>query len=75
MHCFIQKKSASEVRRILVETYVDNALSDTISRDCLPRYSKIILEDKAIADLLKIYLNHVFKKTIKIVIFKYQEEA
>ena len=32
MHYFIQNKSAAEARRILVETYGDDALSDTTSR-------------------------------------------
>ena len=32
-HYFIQKKSAAEAHRILVETYGDNALSDTTCRD------------------------------------------
>ena len=33
LHYFIQNKSASEAHRILVETYGDNALSDTTSRN------------------------------------------
>ena len=33
LHYFIQNKSAAEAHGILVETYGDNALSDTTSRD------------------------------------------
>ena len=33
LHYFIQNKSASEAHKILVETYGDNALSDTTCRD------------------------------------------
>ncbi|KAG5324063.1 MOS1T transposase, partial [Pseudoatta argentina] len=33
LHYFIQKKSAAEAHRILVQTYGDNALSDTTCRD------------------------------------------
>ena len=32
LHYFIQNKSAAEARRILVEIYGDNALSDTTCR-------------------------------------------
>jgi len=32
LHYFIQNKSAAEAHRILVKTYVDNALSDTTCR-------------------------------------------
>ena len=33
LHYFIQNKSAAKAHRILVETYGDNALSDTTCRD------------------------------------------
>ena len=33
LHYFILNKSAAEARRILVETYSDNALSDTTGGD------------------------------------------
>ena len=33
LHYFIQNKFATEAHRILVETYGDNALSDTTCRD------------------------------------------
>ena len=33
LHYFIQNKSAVEAHRILIETYGDNALSDTTRRD------------------------------------------
>ena len=33
LHYFIQNESAAEAHRILVETYGDNALSDTTRRD------------------------------------------
>ena len=38
MHYFIQNKSADEAHRILVETYSDNALSDTTCRDWFRRF-------------------------------------
>ncbi|KAG5322234.1 MOS1T transposase, partial [Pseudoatta argentina] len=39
LHYFIQKKSAAEAHRILVQTYGDNALSDTTcSRDWFRRF-------------------------------------
>ena len=38
LHYFIQNKSAAEVRRILVETYGDDALSDTTCRDWFRRF-------------------------------------
>ena len=37
LHYFIQNKSATKARRILVETYGDNALSDTTWGKCLSR--------------------------------------
>ena len=47
-HYFIQNKSAAEAHRILVETYGDNALSDTTCRDWFRRfkYNDFKLEDK-----------------------------
>ncbi|KAG5327120.1 MOS1T transposase, partial [Pseudoatta argentina] len=33
LHYFLQKKSAAEAHRILIQTYDDNALSDTTCRD------------------------------------------
>ena len=41
LHYFILKKSASEVHRFLVETYEDNALSDTMCRDWFRRSKNI----------------------------------
>ncbi|KAG5313201.1 KCD16 protein, partial [Pseudoatta argentina] len=48
LHYFIQKKSAAEAHRILVETYGDNALSDTTCRDWFRRFKNndFELEDK-----------------------------
>ena len=48
MHYFIQNKSAAEPHRILVETYGDNALSDTICSDWFRRFKNnhFKLEDK-----------------------------
>ena len=47
-HYFIQNKSAAEAHRILVETYGDNALSDTTCRDRFRRFKNndFKLEDK-----------------------------
>ncbi|KAG5325034.1 MOS1T transposase, partial [Pseudoatta argentina] len=38
LHYFIRKKSAVELHRILVQTYDDNALSDTTCRDWFRRF-------------------------------------
>ena len=38
LHYFTQNKSAAEAHRILVETYGDNALSDTTCRDWFRRF-------------------------------------
>ncbi|KAG5325487.1 MOS1T transposase, partial [Pseudoatta argentina] len=38
LHYFIQKKSAAEAHRILVQAYGDNALSDTTCRDWFRRF-------------------------------------
>ncbi|KAG5307775.1 MOS1T transposase, partial [Pseudoatta argentina] len=48
LHYFIQKKSAAETHRILVQTYGDNALSDTTCRDWFRRFKNndFELEDK-----------------------------
>ncbi|KAG5320406.1 MOS1T transposase, partial [Pseudoatta argentina] len=48
LHYFIQKKSAAEAHRILVQTYDDNALSDTACRDWFRRFKNndFELEDK-----------------------------
>ncbi|KAG5319288.1 MOS1T transposase, partial [Pseudoatta argentina] len=48
LHYFIQKKSAAEAHRILVQTYDDNALSDTTCRDWFRRFKNndFQLEDK-----------------------------
>ncbi|KAG5320966.1 MOS1T transposase, partial [Pseudoatta argentina] len=48
LHYFIQKKSAAEAHRILVQTYGDNALSDTTFRDWFRRFKNndFELEDK-----------------------------
>ncbi|KAG5319603.1 MOS1T transposase, partial [Pseudoatta argentina] len=48
LHYFIQKKSAAEAHRILVQTYGDNALSDTTCRDWFRRFKNndFQLEDK-----------------------------
>ncbi|KAG5308900.1 MOS1T transposase, partial [Pseudoatta argentina] len=48
LHYFIQKKSAAEAPRILVQTYGDNALSDTTCRDWFRRFKNndFQLEDK-----------------------------
>ncbi|KAG5316917.1 MOS1T transposase, partial [Pseudoatta argentina] len=48
LHCFIQKKSAAEAHRILVQTYGDNALSDTTCRDWFRRFKNndFVFEDK-----------------------------
>ncbi|KAG5316079.1 MOS1T transposase, partial [Pseudoatta argentina] len=48
LHYFIQKKSAAEAHRILVQTYGDNALSDTTCRDWFRRFKNndFALEDK-----------------------------
>ncbi|KAG5313071.1 MOS1T transposase, partial [Pseudoatta argentina] len=48
LHYFIQKKSAAEAHRIFVQTYGDNALSDTTCRDWFRRFKNndFQLEDK-----------------------------
>ncbi|KAG5320824.1 MOS1T transposase, partial [Pseudoatta argentina] len=48
LHYFIQKKSAAEAHRSLVQTYGDNALSDTTCRDWFRRFKNndFELEDK-----------------------------
>ncbi|KAG5321361.1 MOS1T transposase, partial [Pseudoatta argentina] len=48
LHYFIQKKSAAEAHRILVQTYGDNALSDTTCRDWFRGFKNndFELEDK-----------------------------
>ncbi|KAG5318056.1 MOS1T transposase, partial [Pseudoatta argentina] len=48
LHYFIQKKCAAEAHRILVQTYGDNALSDTTCRDWFRRFKNndFELEDK-----------------------------
>ncbi|KAG5327852.1 NUDC protein, partial [Pseudoatta argentina] len=48
LHHFIQKKSTAEAYRILVQTYGDNALSDTTCRDWFRRFKNndFELEDK-----------------------------
>lgn len=48
LHYFIQKKSAAEAHRILVETYGDNALSNTTCRDWFRRFKNndFEIEDK-----------------------------
>ncbi|KAG5322814.1 MOS1T transposase, partial [Pseudoatta argentina] len=48
LHYFIQKKSAAGAHRILVQTYNDNALSDTTCRDWFRRFKNndFELEDK-----------------------------
>ncbi|KAG5322394.1 MOS1T transposase, partial [Pseudoatta argentina] len=48
LYYFIQKKSAAEAHRILVQTYGDNALSDTTCRDWFRRFKNndVELEDK-----------------------------
>ncbi|KAG5313552.1 MOS1T transposase, partial [Pseudoatta argentina] len=48
LHYFIQKKSAAEAHRILVQTYGDDALSDTTCRDWFRRFKNndFQLEDK-----------------------------
>ncbi|KAG5327135.1 SRGEF factor, partial [Pseudoatta argentina] len=48
LHYFIQKNSAAEAHRILVQTYGDNALSDTTCRDWFRRFKNndFELEDK-----------------------------
>ena len=48
LHYFIQNKAAAEAYRILVETYGDNALSDTPCRDWFRRFKNndFKLEDK-----------------------------
>ncbi|KAG5319597.1 MOS1T transposase, partial [Pseudoatta argentina] len=48
LHYFIQKKSAAEAHRILVQPYGDNALSDTTCRDWFRRFKSndFELEDK-----------------------------
>ncbi|KAG5319591.1 MOS1T transposase, partial [Pseudoatta argentina] len=48
LHYFIQKESAAEAHRILVQTYGDNALSDTTCRDWFRRFKNndFELEDK-----------------------------
>ncbi|KAG5313536.1 MOS1T transposase, partial [Pseudoatta argentina] len=48
LHYFIQKKSAAEAHRILVQTYGDDALSDTTCRDWFRRFKNndFELEDK-----------------------------
>ncbi|KAG5324946.1 MOS1T transposase, partial [Pseudoatta argentina] len=48
LHYFIQKKSAAEAHRIIVQTYDDNALSDTTCRDWFRPFKNndFELEDK-----------------------------
>lgn len=38
MHCLIQKKSAAQAHRILVDAYGDQALSNTTCRDRFRRF-------------------------------------
>jgi len=38
LHYFFQKKSAAETHKILVETYGDYALSETVCKDCFRRF-------------------------------------
>lgn len=47
LHYFIQKKSAAEAHRILVETYDDNALSNTTCRDWFRRFKNNDFEIEA----------------------------
>ncbi|KAG5315238.1 MOS1T transposase, partial [Pseudoatta argentina] len=44
LHYFIQKKSAAEAHRILVQTYGDNALSDTTCRDWVNLSRELLLQ-------------------------------
>ena len=55
LHYFIQNKSAADARRILVETYGDNALSDRTCRDWFRRFKNndFKLEDKERSGALK----------------------
>ena len=48
LHYFIQNKSAAEAQRIFVETYGNDALSDTTCRDWFRRFKNndFKLEDK-----------------------------
>ena len=48
LHYFIQKKSAAEAHRILVETYGEHALSETTCRDWFRRFKNddFDLQDK-----------------------------
>ncbi|KAG5318377.1 MOS1T transposase, partial [Pseudoatta argentina] len=57
LHYFIQKKSAAEAHRILVQTYGDNALSDTTCRDWFQRFNNndFELEDKKRSGAPKIF--------------------
>ena len=54
-HSFIQKKSAAEAHRILVETYGDHALSETTCRDWFRRFKNkdFDVEDKERSGALK----------------------
>ncbi|KAG5309731.1 MOS1T transposase, partial [Pseudoatta argentina] len=57
LHYFIQKKSAAEAHRILVQTYGDTALSDTTCRDWFRRFKNndFELEDIERSGLLKLF--------------------
>ena len=63
-HYFIQNKSAAEAHRILVETYSDNALSDTTCRDWFRRFKNndFKLEDKERSGALKILKTKNWRK-------------
>ena len=57
LHQFIRNKSAAQAHRILVETYGDNALSDTTCRDWFRRFKNndFKLEDKGRSGAQKKY--------------------
>ena len=63
--CFIQNESAAEAHRILVESYGDNALSDTTYRDWFRRFKNndFKLDDKERSGAPKKFEDKELKET------------
>ena len=66
LHDFIENKSAGEGQIILVETYGDNALSDTTYRDWFRRFKNndFKLEDKERSGTPKKFEDKEFKEIV-----------
>ena len=67
LHYFIQNKSAAEAHGIVVETYGDNALSDTTCRDWFRRFKNndFKLEDKERSGAPKKFENKEKKENLR----------